>query len=86
MIERAAWKHGNPPPVHIVIASRSGQILGFLFMDEAYFLFIETERNKALTAASHKTDTRSPLPGYRLVCVLLACIYMFASGRLGVSG
>lgn len=27
-------------------------------MDEAYFLSIETARNKALTAASHKTDTR----------------------------
>ena len=28
-------------------------------MDEAYFLSIETARNKALTAASHKTDTRN---------------------------
>ena len=27
-------------------------------MDEAYFLSIETARNKALTAASHRTDTR----------------------------
>jgi len=27
-------------------------------MDEAYFLSTETARNKALTAASHKTDTR----------------------------
>jgi len=78
----------NCPPVHIVIASRSGQILGSLSMDEAYFLSIETARNKALTAASHKTDTRSPPPGYRLVCILLACIHIraLASRRLGVSG
>lgn len=27
-------------------------------MDESYFLSIETARNKALTAASHKIDTR----------------------------
>jgi len=46
------------PPVNIVIASRSGQILASIAMDEAYFLSIETARNKALTAASHRTDTR----------------------------
>lgn len=27
-------------------------------MDNAYFLSVETARNKALTAASHRTDTR----------------------------
>jgi glc operon protein GlcG len=31
-------------------------------MDEAYFLSIETARNKALTAASHKCDTREIPP------------------------
>jgi len=31
-------------------------------MDDAYFLSIETARNKALTAASHRIDTRQ-LPG-----------------------
>ena len=46
------------PPVNIVIASRSGQILASITMDEAYFLSNETARNKALTAASHRTDTR----------------------------
>lgn len=46
------------PPVHIVIASRSGQIIASVAMDDAYFLSAETARNKALTAASHRTDTR----------------------------
>ena len=40
--------------VHIVIASRTGQILASLSMDDAYFLSAETARNKALTAASHR--------------------------------
>jgi glc operon protein GlcG len=44
-------------PVHIVVASRNGQILCSLAMDEAYFLSAETARNKALTAASHRIDT-----------------------------
>src|SRR5271170_7632980 len=51
-------EHLQCPPVNIVIASRQGQILASISMDEAYFLSIETARNKALTAASHKTDTR----------------------------
>jgi glc operon protein GlcG len=46
------------PPVHIVIVSRSGQIIASVAMDDAYFLSAETARNKALTAASHRTDTR----------------------------
>jgi glc operon protein GlcG len=46
------------PPVNIVIATRSGQIIASIAMDESYFLSIETARNKALTAASHKIDTR----------------------------
>lgn len=45
-------------PVNIAIASRSGQILASITMDDAYFLSAETARNKALTAASHKIDTR----------------------------
>jgi glc operon protein GlcG len=51
------------PPVNIVIASRTGQIIASIAMDEAYFLSAETARNKALTAASHKCDTRElPAP------------------------
>ena len=46
------------PPVNIVIASQPGQIIGTINMDGAYFLSTETARNKALTAASHKIDTR----------------------------
>jgi glc operon protein GlcG len=45
-------------PVNIVVASRHGEIMASLAMDEAYFLSTETARNKALTAASHKCDTR----------------------------
>ena len=50
-------EENNLPPVHIVIASRHGQILASLAMDDAYFLSCETARNKALTAASHRIDT-----------------------------
>lgn len=44
-------------PVHIVVASCSGQIIASLAMDNAYFLSAETARNKALTAASHRRET-----------------------------
>jgi glc operon protein GlcG len=49
-------------PVNIVIANRQGQIIRSLAIDEAYFLSIETARNKALTAASHKCDIRDLPP------------------------
>jgi glc operon protein GlcG len=45
-------------PVHIVIASSTGRIQASLSMDGAYFLSLETATNKALTAASHRVETR----------------------------
>ena len=51
-------EHIQCPPVNIAVASRFGQIIASITMDDAYFLSAETARNKALTAASHKIDTR----------------------------
>jgi glc operon protein GlcG len=46
------------PAVNIAIASRGGQIIGSISMTEAYFLSSTTAQHKALTAASHRVDTR----------------------------
>ena len=45
-------------PVNIAIASSEGRIVASIAMDDAYFLSFETAQNKALTAASHRLDTR----------------------------
>jgi len=44
--------------VNIVIASSGDRIIASLAMDDSYFLSMETATNKALTAASHRIDTR----------------------------
>lgn len=45
-------------PVNIAIASPGGRIIASIAMDDACFLSAETAQNKALTAASHRGDTR----------------------------
>src|SRR5271163_1553390 len=53
-----ARAEGLKTSVNIVIASSAGRIMVTFAMDDAYFLSMETATNKALTAASHRIDTR----------------------------